>query len=88
MSRFGDFYQNRITGERVVVLRGDEDTAPGESGFGHLTRTSRACSWRCTAPTSSASASTRCSRRSSGWPTPDAMALAGIAGAAAGPAGS
>jgi quercetin dioxygenase-like cupin family protein len=37
MSRFGDFYENRITGERVVVLRGDEDAAPGESGFGHLT---------------------------------------------------
>jgi quercetin dioxygenase-like cupin family protein len=36
MSRFGDFYENRITGERVVVLRGDEDAAPGESGFGHL----------------------------------------------------
>lgn len=37
MSRFGDFYENRITSERVVVLRGDEDAAPGESGFGHLT---------------------------------------------------
>jgi mannose-6-phosphate isomerase-like protein (cupin superfamily) len=37
MSRLGDFYENRITGERVVVLRGDEDAAPGESGFGHLT---------------------------------------------------
>jgi mannose-6-phosphate isomerase-like protein (cupin superfamily) len=37
VSRFGDFYENRITGERVVVLRGDEDTVPGESGFGHLT---------------------------------------------------
>jgi hypothetical protein len=37
MSRSGDFYGNRITGERVVVLRGDEDAAPGESGFGHLT---------------------------------------------------
>ena len=37
MSRSGDFYENRITGERVVVLRGDEDAAPGESGFGHLT---------------------------------------------------
>jgi quercetin dioxygenase-like cupin family protein len=37
MSRFGDFYENRITGERVVVLRGDEDAAPGESGLGHLT---------------------------------------------------
>ncbi len=37
MSRLGDFYENRITSERVVVLRGDEDAAPGESGFGHLT---------------------------------------------------
>jgi mannose-6-phosphate isomerase-like protein (cupin superfamily) len=37
MSRLGDFYENRITGERVVVLRGDEDAAPGQSGFGHLT---------------------------------------------------
>jgi mannose-6-phosphate isomerase-like protein (cupin superfamily) len=26
-----------LTGERVVVLRGDEDAAEGESGFGHLT---------------------------------------------------
>jgi mannose-6-phosphate isomerase-like protein (cupin superfamily) len=37
MSRFGDFYENRITGERVAVLRGDDDAATGESGFGHLT---------------------------------------------------
>ena len=37
MSRFGDFYENRITSERVVVLRGDEDAAPGERGFGYLT---------------------------------------------------
>lgn len=37
MSRLGDLYENRITGERVVVLRGDEDAGPGESGFGHLT---------------------------------------------------
>jgi quercetin dioxygenase-like cupin family protein len=37
MSRFGDLYENRVTGERVVVLRGDEDAGPGESGFGHLT---------------------------------------------------
>jgi quercetin dioxygenase-like cupin family protein len=37
MSRLGDFYENRITGERVVVLRGDEDAAPGQSGLGHLT---------------------------------------------------
>ncbi len=25
MSRFGDVYENRVTGERAVVLRGDED---------------------------------------------------------------
>lgn len=37
MSAYGDFYENRVTGERVVVLRGDEDRAPGESGFAHLT---------------------------------------------------
>ena len=37
MSRLGDFFQNRITGERVVVLRSEVDTTPGESGFGHLT---------------------------------------------------
>jgi mannose-6-phosphate isomerase-like protein (cupin superfamily) len=37
MSRFGDLYENRVTGERVVVLRGDEDAASGESGIGHLT---------------------------------------------------
>jgi mannose-6-phosphate isomerase-like protein (cupin superfamily) len=37
MSRFGDFYENRITGELVVVLRGDEDSAPGESALAHLT---------------------------------------------------
>lgn len=37
MSRLGDVYDNHITGERVVVLRGDEDAAPGESGLAHLT---------------------------------------------------
>ena len=37
MSRNGDFYENRITGEFVVVLRGDEDSAPGESAIAHLT---------------------------------------------------
>lgn len=37
MSRFGDFYENRITGERVVVLRGDEDSLPEESALAHLT---------------------------------------------------
>lgn len=37
MSRNGDFYENRITGEFAVVLRGDEDSAPGESAIAHLT---------------------------------------------------
>jgi len=36
MSRFGDFFENRITGELVVVLRGDQDSAPGETGLAHL----------------------------------------------------
>jgi hypothetical protein len=26
MARYGDFYQNKVTGERGVVLRGDEDS--------------------------------------------------------------
>ncbi len=37
MSRFGDFYENRITGELGVILRGSEDRAPGQSGLAHLT---------------------------------------------------
>jgi mannose-6-phosphate isomerase-like protein (cupin superfamily) len=37
VSRYGDFYENRVTGERVVVLRGSEDRAPGESAIAHLT---------------------------------------------------
>lgn len=37
VSRNGDFYENRITGEFVVVLRGDEDAAAGESAIAHLT---------------------------------------------------
>ena len=37
MSRFGDFYENRITSELVVVLRGDEDSAPSQSALAHLT---------------------------------------------------
>jgi mannose-6-phosphate isomerase-like protein (cupin superfamily) len=37
VSRFGDFYENRITGERVVVLRGPDDAAPGQTGLAHLT---------------------------------------------------
>src|SRR6476661_4774002 len=36
MSRYGDLYENRVTGERAVVLRGDEDGA-GQSGLVHLT---------------------------------------------------
>lgn len=36
MSRYGDFYENRVTGERVVVLRGDEDGG-GEAALVHLT---------------------------------------------------
>jgi quercetin dioxygenase-like cupin family protein len=36
VSRNGDFYENRVTGEFVVVLRGDEDSAPGESAIAHL----------------------------------------------------
>jgi hypothetical protein len=35
--RRGDFYANRVTGELAVVLRGDEDSAPGESAIAHLT---------------------------------------------------
>lgn len=35
MSRCGDVYENRITGERAVVLRGDED-GQGRSGLVHL----------------------------------------------------
>lgn len=37
MSRNGDFYENRVTGEFVVVLRGDEDSAAGDSAIAHLT---------------------------------------------------
>lgn len=37
MSRFGDLYENRVTGEHCVVLRGDEDgAADGKSGLVHL----------------------------------------------------
>ena len=35
MSRHGDLYENRVTGERAVVLRGDED-GPGEPVLVHL----------------------------------------------------
>jgi mannose-6-phosphate isomerase-like protein (cupin superfamily) len=37
VSRYGDFYENRVTGEHVVVLRGNEDRAPGESALAHMT---------------------------------------------------
>ena len=36
MSRYGDMYENRVTGERAVVLRGDEDGA-GAPALVHLT---------------------------------------------------
>lgn len=36
MSRYGDVYENRVAGERAVVLRGDEDAAGGP-GLVHLT---------------------------------------------------
>jgi quercetin dioxygenase-like cupin family protein len=36
LSRYGDVYENRVTGERAVVLRGDEAGA-GESALVHLT---------------------------------------------------
>ena len=35
MARYGDLYVNEVTGERAVVLRGDED-APGEPLLVHL----------------------------------------------------
>jgi uncharacterized cupin superfamily protein len=36
MSRCGDIYENKVTGEQAVVLRGDED-GHGQSGLVHLT---------------------------------------------------
>jgi mannose-6-phosphate isomerase-like protein (cupin superfamily) len=36
LSRYGDLYENRVTGERAVVLQGDEDGA-GAPGLVHLT---------------------------------------------------
>ena len=36
MSRYGDLYENQVTGERAVVLRGDED-GPGQPALVHLT---------------------------------------------------
>jgi quercetin dioxygenase-like cupin family protein len=36
VSRCGDVYENKVTGERAVVLRGDED-GRGQSGLVHLT---------------------------------------------------
>ena len=35
MARYGDLYVNNVTGERAVVLRGDED-APDEPLLAHL----------------------------------------------------
>ena len=36
VSRYGDIYENKVTGERAVVLRGDED-GEGRSALVHLT---------------------------------------------------
>jgi quercetin dioxygenase-like cupin family protein len=36
VSRFGDVYENTVTGERAVILRGDED-GPGQTALVHLT---------------------------------------------------
>jgi mannose-6-phosphate isomerase-like protein (cupin superfamily) len=36
MARYGDFYENKVTGERGVVLRGDEDSG-GQPALVHLT---------------------------------------------------
>jgi hypothetical protein len=36
VSRCGDLYENKITGERAVVLRGDQD-GHGQSALVHLT---------------------------------------------------
>ena len=38
MSQRGDYYENRVTGERAIVLRGDEEGMP-ESVLVHLTVT-------------------------------------------------
>ena len=35
MPRFGDVFENKVTGEYAVVIRGDEDGG-GEPGIGHL----------------------------------------------------
>ncbi len=37
MSGYGDFFENRVTGERAVVLRGPDDGAPLQTGLVHLT---------------------------------------------------
>jgi hypothetical protein len=34
MARYGDFYENKVTGERGVVLRGDEDSGDHPAGIG------------------------------------------------------
>jgi quercetin dioxygenase-like cupin family protein len=36
VSRYGDIYENKVTGERAVVLRGDED-GEDRSALVHLT---------------------------------------------------
>lgn len=36
MSRYGEFYENRVTGERAVILRAEDD-GTAESGLVHLT---------------------------------------------------
>jgi mannose-6-phosphate isomerase-like protein (cupin superfamily) len=35
LPRFGDVFENKVTGEYAVVIRGDEDSG-GEPGLGHL----------------------------------------------------
>jgi hypothetical protein len=34
MARYGDFYESKVTGERGVVLRGDEDSGDHPAGIG------------------------------------------------------
>ena len=36
MARYGEFYENKVTGERGVVLRGDEDERRPEPALVHL----------------------------------------------------
>ena len=60
MARYGDLYVNKVTGERAVVLRGDED-APGEPMLVHL-HVYPAAQWRASTCTR------RC--RSASWCSP------------------